>query len=78
MGAELKIDDELPVEPVELFEQLIADQSVWIRDLNRFVQFAPDEQTYNQMATTIEDVLKTHNEDGYLIAVPDGSVKHVH
>ena len=33
---------------------------------------------YNQMATTIEDVLKAHNADGYLIAVSDGSVKHMH
>ena len=30
------------------------------------------------MATTIDGVLKAHNKDGYLIAVSDGSVKHVH
>ena len=30
------------------------------------------------MATTIDDVLKAHNKDGYLIAVSDGSVKHMH
>ena len=33
---------------------------------------------YNQMATTIDDVLKVHNIDRYLIAVSDGSVKHMH
>ena len=32
----------------------------------------------NQMATTIEDMLKANNEDGYLITVSDGSVKHMH
>ena len=32
---------------------------------------------YNQMATIIEDVLKAHNKDEYLIAFPDGSVKHM-
>ena len=42
LGAELKIDDKLPVGPVESFEQLIVDQSAWIRDLIKFVQFAPD------------------------------------
>ena len=30
------------------------------------------------MATTIDDVFKAHNKDGYLIAVSDGSVKHMH
>ena len=30
------------------------------------------------MATTINGVLKAHNKDGYLIAVSDGSVKHMH
>ena len=33
---------------------------------------------YNQMATTVKDVLKARNADGYLIAVSDGSVKHMH
>ena len=33
---------------------------------------------YNQMATTIDDVLKAHDENGYLIAVSGGSVKHTH
>ena len=30
------------------------------------------------MDTTIKDLLKANNEDGYLIAVLDGSVKHMH
>ena len=30
------------------------------------------------MATIIDDVLKTHDKDGYLIAVSNGSVKHMH
>ena len=30
------------------------------------------------MATAIDDMLKAHNEDGYLIVVSDGSVKHMH
>ena len=30
------------------------------------------------METIIEDVLKAHIEDGYLIAVSDGSVKYIH
>ena len=30
------------------------------------------------MDTTIEDVHKAHDEDGYLIAVSDGLVKHMH
>ena len=30
------------------------------------------------MDTTIGDVLKANNEDGYLIAVSDGSVKDMH
>ena len=30
------------------------------------------------MVTNIEDVLRANNEDGYLIAVSDGSVKHIH
>ena len=53
-------------------------QPTWIRDLVKFVQFAPDKQKYNKMEATIEDVLKAHDEDGYLIAVLDGSVKHIH
>ena len=42
LGAELKIDDKLPVGPVESFKQLIADQPAWIRDLIKFGQFTPD------------------------------------
>ena len=30
------------------------------------------------MATTIDDVLKAHNENGYLIVISNGSVKHMH
>ena len=36
LGAELKIDDELPVGPVDSFKQLIEDQPAWIRDLIKF------------------------------------------
>ena len=78
LGAELKIDDELSVGPAESFKQLIVEQPAWIRDFVKFVQFAPDIQTYNQMDTNIEDVLKANNEDEYLIAVSDGPVKHMH
>ena len=78
LGAEIKTDEELPVGPAESFKQLIADQPAWIRDLIKFVQFAPDKQTYNQMDTTIEDILKANDKDGYLIAVSDGPVKHMY
>ena len=30
------------------------------------------------MDTTIHDVLKAHDKDGHLVAVLDGSVKHMH
>mmetsp|Transcript_43027 Transcript_43027/g.47879 ORF Transcript_43027/g.47879 Transcript_43027/m.47879 type:complete len:88 (-) Transcript_43027:271-534(-) len=30
------------------------------------------------MDTIINDVLTTNDKDGYLVAVPDGSVKHMH
>ena len=60
--------------PVESFQQLLTEQT----DLVKFVQFAPDKQKYNKMEATIKDVLKDHDEDGYLIAVSDGSVKHTH
>ena len=33
---------------------------------------------YNQMTTAINDMLKAHDADGYLIAVSDGSVKHMY
>ena len=64
--------------PAESVKQQIVSQPAWIRDLIEFVIFAPDQHIYNQIATTIDDVLKAHNKDGYLIAVSDGSVKHVH
>ena len=44
----------------------------------QFVQFAPDKGKYNIIEKTIEDILQAHDEDGYLIAVSDGSVKHMH
>ena len=44
----------------------------------QFVQFAPDKGKYNIVEKTIKDVLKAHNEDGYLIAVSNGSVKHMY
>ena len=69
LGAELKIDNELLVGPVESFKRLLAEQPTWIKDLIKFVQFAPDKQTYNQIEATIEDMLKAHDEDGYLIVV---------
>ena len=78
LGAELKIDNELLEGPVESFKQLIVDHPPWIKDLIEFVTFAPDKRMYSQMATTIDDVLKAHNTDGYLIAVSDGSVKYMH
>ena len=77
LGAEQKIDNELQAGSVEPFKQLIADQPAWIRDLIKFVQFVSDKQAYNQMYTTIKNVRKAHNKDGYLIVVSDGSVKHL-
>ena len=47
-------------------------------DLIEFVIFVLDQRKYSQMATTINDVLKPHIKDEYLIAVSDGSVKHMH
>ena len=76
LGAEPKIDNALIVGPVESCKQLLAEQPTWIRDLVKFVQFAPDKQKYNKMEATIKDVLKAHDEVGYLIVVSDGSVKH--
>ena len=72
LGAQLKITEALIVGPVESFEQLLAEQPKWKRDLVQFVQFAPDKQKYNIIEKTIEDVLKAHNKDRYLIAVSDG------
>ena len=57
---------------------LLAEQPRWIRDLVQFVQFTPDKQKYNIIKKTIEDALRAYNEDEYLIAVSDGSVKHMH
>ena len=42
------------------------------------VLFAPNQTKYCKLDTTINDVLKTHNKDRYLVAVSDGSVKHMH
>ena len=78
LGAELKINEALIVGPAESFQQLLAEQPRWIWDLIQFVQFPPDIQKYNKIEKTIEDVLKAHDEDGYLIAVSDGSVKDMH
>ena len=78
LGADLKIDNKVPVGPAESFGQLIADQPQWIRDLIEFVTFALDKRMYNQIDTTIGNVLKAHNTEGYSIAVSDGSVKHMH
>lgn len=78
LGAELKIDKELPEGPSKIFEQLLADQTEWVRDLIEFLRFTPDPTKYDKIDTTIDDVLKVHNKDGYLVAVSDGSVKHMH
>ena len=77
LRAELKITEALIVGPVESFQQLLAEQPRWIRDLVQFVQFAPDKRKYNIMEKTIEDVLKAHDKDGYLIAVSDLSLIHI-
>ena len=69
---------EHPEGPAELFEQLLADQPEWIRDLVEFVRFALDQTKYGRMETTIDDVLTAHDKDGYLVAVSDGSIKHIH
>ena len=78
LGAELKVDKYLPEGLPELSEQLLADQPEWIRDLIKFVRFTPDGTKYGTMETTINYVLKAHDKDGYLVAVSDGSVKHMH
>ena len=54
------------------------NQAIWIRDLVKFVQFTPDQTKYGKMDTTIDDVLTAHDKDRYLVAVLDGSVKHLH
>ena len=81
LGAEHKtttIDKDLPIGPAESFKQLLAEQPKWISDLTKFVTFAPDESKYSKMDTTIDDVLRAHDKEGYLIAVSDGSVQHTH
>ena len=81
LGAEHEtttIDEDVPIGPAESFEQLLAEQPKWTRDLTKFVTFAPDESKYGKMDTTIDDVLRVHNKEGYLIAVSDGSVRHTH
>ena len=40
---------------------------LWISDLIEFVIFALDQSKYSPMAITIDDVLKAHNDDGYLM-----------
>ena len=52
LGAELKIDKKLPEGPAESFEQLLADQPVWIRDLIKFVKFALDQRKYKRAQGT--------------------------
>ena len=57
---------------------MLAEQPRWISDLIKFVSFAADESKGNRMDITIDDVLRTHNKDGYLVAVSDGSIRHIH
>ena len=78
LRAELKIENKLSVAPVTLFEQLIADQTKRIREFGKFVQFAQDKQTYNQLDTIIQDVVTANGENGYLISLSDGPVRHTH
>ena len=47
LGAELKVTEEVTIGPVESFQQLLAEQPRWIRDLVQFVQFSPDKGKYN-------------------------------
>mmetsp|Transcript_17495 Transcript_17495/g.17631 ORF Transcript_17495/g.17631 Transcript_17495/m.17631 type:complete len:235 (+) Transcript_17495:1-705(+) len=60
------------------FEQLLVEQLAWISDLTKFATFATDQRKYDKLETTINDVLKAHDKDGYLIAVSDGLVKHMY
>ena len=71
LGAELKIDNDLPKGPVKSFEQLLVDQPAWISDLVKFITFTSDKHKYDKMSTTIEGVLTAHAKNGYLIAVSD-------
>ena len=77
LGVELKTtteDEDVPIGPVESFEQLLAKQPWWISDLTKFVKFVPDERKYNSIDLTINDVLRAHDRDGYLAAVSDGLI----
>ena len=81
LGAELEtkiIDEDVPMGPAESFEQLLAEQPAWISNLNKFVTFAPYQRKYGKMDTTIDNVLRVHDKDGYLVAVSDRSVRHTH
>ena len=81
LGAELKttaVDENIPIGPAKLFERLLAEQPRWISDPTKFVSFAADESKYNSMDITIDEVLRTHDKDGHLVAVSDGSVRHTH
>ena len=81
LGAELEtttIDEDVPIEPAESFEQLLAEQPKWTNDLTKFVTFAPDESKYSKTDIMIDDVLRAHDKEGYLIAVSNGSVQHTH
>ena len=63
---------------IVVHEQLLAEQPAWISDLTKFVTFALDQRRHDKMVTTIDEVLKAHDKDRYLIAVSDRSVKHTH
>ena len=81
LGAELKSSEmvvPLSIGPLDTFERLVADQSVWIIDLLKFIQFTPDSNRYGTMDITIDDILAEHDKEGYLVAVSDGSVRHMH
>ena len=67
LGAELKSSEvvaPLSIGPPESFERLVADQSVWIIDLLKFVQFTPDFTKYGTIDTTIDDILAEHDKEG--------------
>ena len=78
LGAEVITHGELPVGPIKSFDQLIAVQAIWIRDLLEFVCFLPDPKKYNSMDTTIDNILAAHKKKGYLVVVSDGLVKNMH
>ena len=78
LGVKLKIDKALSEGPAESFKELIENQPQWIRNLVKFVRFTPDSTRYGKMDTTIDDMLTAHSKDGYLVAVSDRSVEHMH